>query len=581
MSNQTILLIDYDPVSISRTTAPLIKAGYQVEVAKDGLSGLAAFERMKPVLVLVEAMLPRKHGFEVCQEIKAKPEGKSTPVLITTAVCRGRKYRMDALQIYGCDEYIEKPIPDDELVSMITRLIEEAKQAREEIGQDLSDAIDTAALDVPAVIESMDDDELEAKIDALLSGSDTSAESEEIPAAPVAQTQTTVVEKPIEAPAETVAEAAEVGPAKIDQPAEPVLLEQDAEATALPLQTPVIAEAPVVESAADPLVSGAEPQSDSQPESTPLVERATAAPAKLEDREWTEAGSPEKKGGSKVVLFGVAAVASLGIVGFLAFQQGWIGAGAASEPAPMDVIDNAGRLATHVPAPENSGLALQPPAQDIVELEPVEAATPAKKDEPDPVEAQPEPAENVPPRPVVPPPPTFKRRSAGELRAARDRQAYADQALLAAAGSLQSQLLSEQAGDFSPAQDKPIEAVDLDEDELIGIPVRPKARNAPKARYGELFDIEAVDRAPARVRFEQPVYDELARRMHQQGVVLVEVLIDETGQVAEARLLQEIPHSRLNEATLRAARLWSYFPAVKDGVPVKVWKTERIVFELE
>lgn len=579
MSNQTILLIDYDPVSISRTTTPLIKAGYQVEVAKDGLSGLAAFERMKPVLVLVEAMLPRKHGFEVCQEIKAKPEGKSTPVLITTAVCRGRKYRMDALKIYGCDEYIEKPIADDELVSMITRLIEEAKQAREEIGQDLSDAIDTASLDVPAFIESMDDDELEAKIDALLTGSDTSAESEEIPAAPVAQTQTAVVEKPIEAPAETVAEAAEVGPAKIDQPAEPVLLEQDTEATALPLQTPVIAEAPAVESAAGPLVSGTEPQSDSQPGSTPLVEGATAAPAKLEDREWTEAVSREKKGGSKVVLFGVAAVAFLGIVGFLAFQQGWIGAGAASEPAPMDVIDNANRLATHVPAPENSGLALQPPAQDIVEQEPVEAATPVETQSA-PVEIQPEPAENVPPRPVVPPQPTFKRRSAGELRAARDRQAYADQALLAAAGSLQSQLLSE-AGGFLPAQDEPIEAVDLEADDLIGIPVRPEAPEAPKARYGELFDIDDVDRAPARVRFEQPVYDELARRMHQQGVVLVEVLIDETGQVTEARLLQEIPRSRLNEASLRAARRWSYFPAVKDGVPVKVWKTERIVFELE
>ncbi|MEE8412806.1 MAG: energy transducer TonB, partial [Acidobacteriota bacterium] len=285
------------------------------------------------------------------------------------------------------------------------------------------------------------------------------------------------------------------------------------------------------------------------------------------------------KGGSKVVLFGVAAVASLGIVGFLAFQQGWIGAGAASEPAPMDVIDNASRLATHVPAPENSGLALQPPAQDIVEQEPVEAATPVEIQSV-PVEIRPAPAENVPPRPVVPPQPTFKRRSAGELRAARDRQAYADQALLAAAGSLQSQLLSE-AGGSSPAQDEPIEAVDLEADDLIGIPVRPEAPEAPKARYGELFDIDDVDRAPARVRFEQPVYDELARRMHQQGVVLVEVLIDETGQVTEARLLQEIPRSRLNEASLRAARRWSYFPAVKDGVPVKVWKTERIVFELE
>ena len=73
MNNQKILLIDYDPASISKTATPLTKAGYSVEVAKDGLSGLAAFERMKPALVLVEAMLPRKHGFEVCQEIKATP----------------------------------------------------------------------------------------------------------------------------------------------------------------------------------------------------------------------------------------------------------------------------------------------------------------------------------------------------------------------------------------------------------------------------------------------------------------------------------------------------------------------------
>ncbi|MFB3117562.1 MAG: PleD family two-component system response regulator, partial [Myxococcota bacterium] len=180
MSNQTILLIDYDPASINRTTTPLTRAGYQVEVAKDGLSGLAAFERTKPALVLVEAMLPRKHGFEVCQEIKATPEGKSTPVLITTAVCRGRKYRMDALQIYGCDEYIEKPIADDELVSIVTRFINGAKQAREEIRENLSDAIDTAAVDMPAAIESMDDAELEAKIDALLMGNDTPAESDVI-----------------------------------------------------------------------------------------------------------------------------------------------------------------------------------------------------------------------------------------------------------------------------------------------------------------------------------------------------------------------------------------------------------------
>jgi len=523
MSNQTILLIDYDPVSIGRTTTPLTKAGYQVEVAKDGISGLAAFERTKPALVLVEAMLPRKHGFEVCQEIKAKPEGKSTPVLITTAVCRGRKYRMDALQIYGCDEYIEKPIADDELVSIITRFIDEAKQARNEVREDLSDAIDVAAVDVPAAIESMDDDELEAKIDALLMGGDTPAESEKTATPPVAPIETVVAEEPPEAPAETVL----------------VLLEQDDEATALAVQTPEIKEEPAA----------------------PLAEVATDAVAEPEVREWTETHAPEKKSGSKVVLFGVAAAALVAVVGFLAFQQGWIGGRATPEPTSTDGDGSVSRLANHLPAP----------VQDIVAQEPVEAAA----TEPEIAEAQPESSENVAPKPIVPPQPTFKRRSARDLQSARNRQAQADRALTAAAGSLQSQLLSAQAGDSVDAQDAPIQAVDIEADDLIGTPVRPEARR------GELFALNEVDRAPVRVRFEQPVYDELARRSKQEGVVVVEVLIDETGQVAEARLVQQIPRSRLNEASLRAARRWSYQPAVKDGVPVKVWKSERIVFELD
>ena len=42
--------------------------------------------------------------------------------MITTAVCRGRKYRTDALQIYGCDEYVEKPISDEALLSICRRL---------------------------------------------------------------------------------------------------------------------------------------------------------------------------------------------------------------------------------------------------------------------------------------------------------------------------------------------------------------------------------------------------------------------------------------------------------------------------
>ena len=119
MANYTILLIDYEPRSIERFRDPLVAAGYTVEIATDGVSGIEAFHRLNPDMVLVEAMIPKKHGFEVCQELKRTPHGRRTPVLITTGVYKGRKYRTQALHIYGCDEYIEKPIAPEQLLEIV------------------------------------------------------------------------------------------------------------------------------------------------------------------------------------------------------------------------------------------------------------------------------------------------------------------------------------------------------------------------------------------------------------------------------------------------------------------------------
>ncbi len=124
MPDYTILLIDYEPRSIERTRQPLVAAGFRVEIATDGLAGIEAFHRIKPSLVVVEAMIPKKHGFEVCQELKKTPLGKRTPILITTAVYKGRKYRSQALHIYGCDEYVEKPVADDQLVALCAKFLD-------------------------------------------------------------------------------------------------------------------------------------------------------------------------------------------------------------------------------------------------------------------------------------------------------------------------------------------------------------------------------------------------------------------------------------------------------------------------
>ena len=178
MSDYTILLIDYDPRSIERLRAPLVQAGMRVEVAKDGLTGIKRFHELKPDLTLVEAMIPKKHGFEVCQELKRTPHGQASAVLIITSVYKGRKYRTQAMHNYRCDEYLEKPITDEALVSIIQRHLPQrepqvvpqpvpsAPRTTSEGLREVSRGVDTNPL------RDIGDDELIDRLDSLLPGDD-------------------------------------------------------------------------------------------------------------------------------------------------------------------------------------------------------------------------------------------------------------------------------------------------------------------------------------------------------------------------------------------------------------------------
>jgi protein TonB len=99
-------------------------------------------------------------------------------------------------------------------------------------------------------------------------------------------------------------------------------------------------------------------------------------------------------------------------------------------------------------------------------------------------------------------------------------------------------------------------------------------------RPGDLLPLTEVDVRPNAVRNPPPEYHPIARQLRQQGTVVLNVLIREDGTVEDVQVLREIPRSRLNDAAVRAVERWTYTPASKDGVPVKVWKTEAIHFRL-
>jgi DNA-binding response OmpR family regulator len=121
-----ILLIHYDPRSQENHRRVLAENGFEVFLAKDGASAMASFIEEEPDLVLLEAMLPKVHGFEVCADLKKTSRGRKTPVVVMSTIYKGRKYRDEAIHTHGADEFLEMPMDDAKLVATLNRLIDKA-----------------------------------------------------------------------------------------------------------------------------------------------------------------------------------------------------------------------------------------------------------------------------------------------------------------------------------------------------------------------------------------------------------------------------------------------------------------------
>ena len=117
-----ILVIDYDQSSLASLQGILTKEGFQVVTAGDGQAGWDKFNKESPDLVLMEAMLPKVHGFELCQRITSE-RNSLAPVFMMTGVYKDRVYRTEALRTYGASEYFEKPLKMTELLASIEAVL--------------------------------------------------------------------------------------------------------------------------------------------------------------------------------------------------------------------------------------------------------------------------------------------------------------------------------------------------------------------------------------------------------------------------------------------------------------------------
>ena len=100
--------------------------GYETIAASSGPEGMERFERDAPDLCLVDVQLPRKNGFELVREIKSLPAGKTTPVLLMSAVYTDRDQSNRTVQLGTlADGYLSKPFDLVYLLSQVRQLLGE------------------------------------------------------------------------------------------------------------------------------------------------------------------------------------------------------------------------------------------------------------------------------------------------------------------------------------------------------------------------------------------------------------------------------------------------------------------------
>lgn len=122
--NLRILLVEDEPGLVLTVSDLLIAEGYEVETAGDGEAGLAKAARGKFHLVILDVMLPRKSGFDVCRELRQR--GVDVAILMLTAKSQVVD-RVVGLKL-GADDYLTKPFDPAELLARVEALLRRVRQ---------------------------------------------------------------------------------------------------------------------------------------------------------------------------------------------------------------------------------------------------------------------------------------------------------------------------------------------------------------------------------------------------------------------------------------------------------------------
>ena len=119
-----ILIVEDDPDIRDLAALKLTLEGHDVQVYADGASGFAAAQELVPDLVILDWMMPKFTGIEVCRALRANPLTSALPIILLTAKTQEADVQRGFAA--GADDYIAKPFSPPELTSRVNAVLARA-----------------------------------------------------------------------------------------------------------------------------------------------------------------------------------------------------------------------------------------------------------------------------------------------------------------------------------------------------------------------------------------------------------------------------------------------------------------------
>lgn len=123
----TVLIVDDDPFITRLIRVKVEQLGHAVETACDGEEGLGKALAVHPDLILLDLMMPRMNGLEMCRRLRAQPEGRAIPIVMLTA--RAQERDLEAGFAAGASDYLVKPFSPRELQARLRSLLDRSNSA--------------------------------------------------------------------------------------------------------------------------------------------------------------------------------------------------------------------------------------------------------------------------------------------------------------------------------------------------------------------------------------------------------------------------------------------------------------------